>query len=178
MEESGVQLLCFELCGEKFAFNLDNLVEIVRIQPGEITPWYSPVPIIRGKWNYRGQTLCVIDMREFFGLETPAATRMQEAGTHDLEQERGTKSILVVMIQNRLFGMLTDRVLQMQPLIQYYEYPALISTLPRRYFAGISMREAELVLLLAIEDFVRDYEWETLSQELPASVESSLASVA
>ncbi len=176
MEETGVQLLCFELCGEKFAFNLDYLVEIVRIQPGEITLWYSPVPIIRGKWDYRGQLLCIIDVREFFELETPAAKRMQEAGTHDLEQERGTKSILVVSIQNRLFGLLTDRVLQMQPLMQYYEYPALVSTLPRRYFAGISMREAELVLLLAIEDFVRDYEWDILSEELQA--ESSLASAA
>lgn len=178
MEESGVQLLCFELCGEKFAFNLDSLVEIVRIQPGELMPWYSPVPIIRGMWNYRGQSLCVIDVREFFGLETPAATRMQEAGTYDLEQERGTKSMLVVAIRNRLFGLLTDKVLQMQPLIQYYEYPALVSTLPRRYFAGISMREAELVLLLAIEDFVRDYEWDILAEELNAQAELPLASAA
>jgi len=178
MEESGVQLLCFELCGEKFAFNLDYLVEIVRIQPGEMTRWYSPVPIIRGKWNYRGQSLYVIDVREFFGLETPAATRMQEAGTYDLEQERGTKSMFVVTIRDRLFGMLADRVLQMQPLIQYYEYPTLVSTLPRRYFAGISMREGELVLLLAIDDFVRDYEWESLSEQLTAPVESSLASAA
>ena len=156
MEENGVTLVCFEICGEKFAFNLEYLIEIIRVQPSEITSWYSPVPIIRGKWEYRGQTVYIIDLREFFGLQP---------SDEQAAQEHGAKNILVIRVEERIFGLLTDKILHMQPLREYYEYPAMVSHLPRRYFAGVTMRDDELVILLAVEDFVRDYELETLTDE-------------
>ena len=158
MEENGVSLVCFEICGEKFAFDLEYLVEIVRVQPSEITPWYSPVPIIRGKCEYRGQTVSIIDLREFFGLQPTAEQSPQNA-----TPEQGAKNILVISVGDQTFGLLTDKVLHMQPLSSYYEYPAFISHLPRRYFGGVTMREAELVILLAVENFVSAYELDILS---------------
>mgnify|MGYP001228243371 CR=1 FL=1 len=166
MNANGVKLVCFELCGEKFAFNMDYLVEIVQIQFAEITPFFSHVPLLRGKWNYRERTIDVIDLRDFFDLEkrlgasslltSEAVQPEEEKLAEDSRSEHPSKSMLVVKIREQLFGLLTDAVLQVVPLGVFYEYPGMISTLPKRYFAGITIIKAELVLILAIEEFIND----------------------
>jgi chemotaxis signal transduction protein len=155
MDENGVKLVCFEICGEKFAFNTDYLVEIVQVQHTDITPFFSPIPMIREKWNYRGTLVYIIDIRDVFGLEDSLG--------------KTEYSVLVVKIQERIFGLLTDAVLQVRPLAVFYEYPNMISTLPRRYFAGVTIIDAELVLLLAIEEFIKDYELDALLSRIGES---------
>ena len=181
MNEHGVKLICFEICGEKFAFNMTSLVEIVQVQDTEITPFFSSIPIIRGKWNYRGDTLYIIDIRDFFRLEChrideehiPQSSKNQreerETGDGDASQEPPSKSVLVVNIQERNLGLLTDVVVQVVSLAAFYEYPSMISTLPKRYFAGVAVINAELVLLLAIEEFVKDYEFDALFGQIGES---------
>ncbi len=173
--------MCFELCGEKFAFNTDYLVEIVQAQDFNITPFFSPVPLLRGKWNYREKTVYVIDLRDFFGLENGFELSSQFKLSEGLEEEHSNivqsgedalsessiqenplKSILVVNIRGQIFGLLTDAVLQVVPLGIFYEYPSMISTLPKRYFAGVTIMNTELVLILAIEEFINTYELDSL----------------
>jgi chemotaxis signal transduction protein len=151
MAEEGVQLVCFELCGEKFAFNMDYLVEIIQTQYSELTPFSSPIPLLRGKWDYRKKTIYIIDLRDFFGLENGFDSPSD-----------CTKSILVVKIRDQIFGLLTDAILQVVPLGVFYEYPDMISTLSKRYFAGVTIIHSELVLILAIEEFINDYELDSL----------------
>lgn len=174
MNENGVRLLCFDLCGEKFAFDMENLVEIVQTKPSEIIPFFASIPIIRGRWDYRGTLIHIIDLRAFFGLDgsrerveiAPAASsHSQPEGTLEKErilQQRNRITILVVTIQGHIFGLLADAVLQVFPLIAFYEYPNMISKLPRRYFAGVTAIQNELVILLAIEELISNYELDTL----------------
>jgi chemotaxis signal transduction protein len=182
MYGNGVKLVCFEICGEKFAFNMKSLVEIVQVQDTEITPFFSPIPIIRGKWNYRGGTVYIIDIRDFFRLEChrthiPRSSKNQReeraatdnSSSGDSSQEPPSKSVLVVNIQERKLGLLTDAVLQVVSLASFYQYPSMISTLPKRYFAGVTVIDAELVLLLEIEEFVKDYEFDALFGQIGES---------
>ncbi len=163
MNENEVQLTCFEIHGEKFAFNMEYLVEIVQIRQSEITPYFSPIPIIRGQWDHRGTSVYIIDVRDFFGLHAYGSERETSAASkREAKQESTEKNILVVRIREHIFGLLTDAVSQMQTLSVLYEYPTMISTLPRRYFAGVTIIKNELVLLLAIEKFINSYELDIL----------------
>ena len=161
MDENGVQLVCFTICGQKYAFNMDDLVEIVQVRHSEITPFFAPVPIIRGKWEYRGKRVYIVDLRDFFGLDVQASSP-DATLVHETAAPLASKSVLVVKIGEQIFGLLTDAVLQMQTLAMFYGYPTMVSTLPRRYFAGVTIINAELVLLLAIENFINDDELESL----------------
>lgn len=190
MDKNGVKLICFEFCGEKFAFNMDYLVEIVQIQSSDITPFYSHIPLLRGKWDYRERTIYVIDLRDLFELENGSGVfpdrndigELQEGHTEAAQQEGGppttdslkksaSKSILVVRIRDQLFGLLTDTVLQVAPLTVFYEYPNMISTLPKRYFGGVAIMNAELILILTIEEFVNEYELNILLEEVGSTKE-------
>lgn len=161
MDENGVQLVCFTICGQQFAFNMDDLVEIVQVRHTEITPFFSPVPIVRGKWEYRGKLVYIIDVRDFFDLEDHASIQ-QKSFEHEAVAAPASKNVLVIRIGEQVFGLLTDTVSQMQPLKGFYEYPTMVSTLPRRYFAGLTIVNADLVLLLAIENFINENELESL----------------
>jgi chemotaxis signal transduction protein len=182
MNESGVRLVCFELCGEKFGFNTDYLVEIVQVQETDITPWVSPIPLVRGKWTYRNKTVAILDLREFFGLEdagaVPADSKLVESLSNqgagegqegeevpiveEVLKKTPSKTVLVVRIREQILGLLTDAVLQVALLTEFYEYPTMISTLPKRYFEGLTIIGGELVIILAIEKCINEYELETL----------------
>lgn len=174
MDDQKVRLVCFELCGEKFAFDTKYLVEIVQTHYAEITPCFTPVPLVRGTWNYRDKSLYVIDLRDFLGLEKQeqGAVKPGSSGNprqnerseeeHHPSEDAATKSIVIVNIQDHLFGLLTDMVVQVVPFGVFYEYPDLISTLPKRYFAGITVIKTELVILLAIEKFLTEDELQSL----------------
>lgn len=172
MNENGVRLVCFEICGEKFAFSMDFLVEIVQVQQSDITPFFSSIPVIRGFWNHRGKTVYLLDVHDFFGLGKTADPKAQNVAPlrrdhedqgeqkHSKKAQHLVRNILVVKIRERIFGLLVDTVLQVVPLITFYEYPIMITTLPRRYFAGVTIVGAELVLLLALEELVNEYKFE------------------
>ncbi len=196
MDDDRLQLICFEICGEKFAFNMECLVEIVQTQLSDITPFFSSMPIIRGKWDYRGSSLYVIDLRDFFGLEekkrggkgtqpllqTKRGSQVffenrygqKTDSPEEFDKKNSSKCMLVVKIHERMFGLFSDTVLQVLPLVDFYEYPNMLSTVPGRYFMGITTIDAELVILLAIQEFVKDYEFDALldqdrDSEEPAS---------
>ncbi len=181
MDKQEIKLVCFELCGEKFAFNMDYLVEIVQVQESTITPVFSSIPFLRGKWHYRDNIIYIIDLREFFGLsngfgalwqgqllgksqEKHAQATQPDGDTHsqDAPLENPSKNILVVNIREHIWGLLTDTVLQVVPLGLFYEYPTMISTLPKRYFSGVTIINAEIVLILSIEELLNPYEIESL----------------
>ncbi len=175
MDEDRVQLVYFTICGERFAFNMQYLVEIVQTKSSDIIPFFSPVPMIRGIWDYRGKSLYVINLRDFFGLEEKPGEKIQDSQlSSQSKQDQQTnsrarevrenlpKSIIVINIHDQMFGLLTDMVLQVVPLNDFYEYPDMISTLPGRYFAGLTLIDSQLVLLLEIQEFINDYELDIL----------------
>lgn len=183
MSEQGIRLVCFELCGEKFAFNMEYLIEIVEIQAHDVIPCVTPVPLVRGTWKYRKHSIYVIDIREFFGLtedeqqaEHTSPEHLEETVTADKHERKegqqeeaenqkreSLKSMLAIRIREQVFGLLTDTVLEVIPLGGFYEFPDLITTLPKRYLAGIIIVDAELVILLALENFINEYEFDSLA---------------
>ncbi len=181
MNEPVVRLVCFELCGEAFAFNMEHLIEIVQIRASEITLCFTPVPFVRGTWMYRTQAIYVIDVREFFQLSgkgtlahkplSPAPIAEHELTLPKPEdgqpvpapKEKRDKSMLVVRIRDHVLGIFSDAVLQVVPLGVFYEYPDVISTLPRQYFAGIIRIREALALVLAIDELVSEHELELLT---------------
>jgi len=86
----------------------------------------------------------------------------QEEGTQKSpkKEQHRVRNILIIKICERIFGLLVDTVLQVVPLITFYEYPIMITTLPRRYFAGVTLVGNDLVVLLALEELVNEYEFE------------------
>ncbi len=162
MDEDRVQLVYFEIHGETFAFHMEHLVEIVQTTQTDITPYFAPIPMIRGTWEYRGESLYVIDLQEFFGLE--GGSKRQPDDHNEVTQQTLPKSMLVIRIHEQMFGLLTDTVLQVVPLHDFYEYPEMISTLPKRYFAGITHIDSQLVVLLDIQELINEYELETLRE--------------
>jgi chemotaxis signal transduction protein len=132
---------------------------------------------------YRETPVYVIDLREFFDLvqspssqmhssenhvslhadEEPAAPQSGEDGNHqDAVREKRDKSMLVIRVHEYVLGIFTDAVIQVVSLSMFYEYPDLISTLPRRYIAGIIHVRDTLALVLAIEKLLGEYEIQAL----------------
>ena len=192
MKEQVVRLVCFELCGQAFAFNMDNLIEIVQIRASEITPCFTPVPVVRGTWMYREKPIYVIDLREFFNLNGHPLTKslamesetidhpeedepdVQSEGESEPSQiltEKRENSMLVIQVRGHILGMFTDSVLQVVPLGMFYEFPDLISTLPRRYFAGIIRVRNTLALVMALEELLSEYAIESLLTMQDSSLE-------
>lgn len=186
IDEQGVRLVCFTLCGELFAFDMEYLIEIVQARPSEIHYCITPVPLVRGTWYYRDAPVYVLDFRELFHLEEPPPpvssfaalspihndtfSHPQEQRTHYAKdpQKNSARSMLLVRIRGQLFALLSDTILQVVPLRVFYEYPDFISTLPRRYFAGITRVHERLVIILAVDELLWDYEIESLvSAECP-----------
>ncbi len=186
MNEPVVRLVCFELCGEAFAFNMEHLIEIVQIRASEITPCSTPVPFVRGSWVYRTIPIYIIDVREFFHLTGKQQSPVHKptpyeptyshivndgeilTGQNDKQalpapKEKRDKSMLVVQIHGSVLGIFSDAVLQVVPLGVFYEYPDMISTLPRQYFAGIIRVRKALAFVLAIDELVSEYELELLA---------------
>jgi chemotaxis signal transduction protein len=159
MDEDRVQLVYFKIHGETFAFHMEYLVEIVQTMQADITPFFAPIPMIRGRWDYRGASLYVIDLHDFFGLDERAEGQRDN---FDTQQHELPKSMLVIRIREQVFGLLSDTVLQVVPLRDFYEYPEMISTLPKRYVAGITRIDSQLVLLLDIQELINEYELEAL----------------
>jgi hypothetical protein len=54
-------------------------------------------------------------------------------------------------------------VLQVVPLGVFYDYPDFISSLPRRYFAGITRVHDSLAIILAIDELLQECEIESLA---------------
>ncbi|MBD3306220.1 hypothetical protein GF339_07510 [candidate division KSB3 bacterium] len=162
MHENSIRLACFEICGEKFAFNMEDLLEIVEVVPEEIHPMSSPNPLLLGTWDYRGTLLYILDLRKFFGLtEDTSAAHLPKTQQHKPD----CQEVLVVNVQEHRFGLLVDAVLQVAPLGTFYDYPPMVSTLPRRYIAGVTPIGADLVLLVALEELLNDYGLHTVLTE-------------
>jgi chemotaxis signal transduction protein len=163
MRESAVRCVCFDLCGEAFAFDMEHLIEIVQIRSSEITPCFTPVPFVRGIWLYRTQAIPVIDVREFFHLSAPPRIdRPAEPHAGQPAPEKRDHSMLVVRIREQTFGIFSDAVLQVVPAVLMYAYPDCISTLPQRYFLGMIRIRHALALVLALNELVSDHELELL----------------
>ena len=176
INEKGVRLVCFTLCGEMFAFDMEYLIEIVQARPSEIQPVITPVPLVRGRWYYRDVPVYVIDFRKFFHLEeqtqpllsSPPLSQIDNDSSaltvhHAANEQKNTaKSMLLVRIRSQIFALLSDTVLKVVPLETFYEYPDFISTLPRRYFAGITRVHNRLAIMLTVDGLLQDDEIESL----------------
>jgi len=153
--EISQDLVYFDIRQNKFAVKMRALVEVI---PGvDYREEPSAVPIIRGKWSYRGKEIFIIDLKEFFGLGPP----FEEASPRGKKfSDKG--SLLILKIRGRLMGLLVDQVHKVVASKKIYPYPPMASTLEGRYFEGVAKIQNDLVIVLNEQNLVDDRELEVL----------------
>ncbi|BAU29921.1 two-component system chemotaxis sensor kinase CheA [Aneurinibacillus soli] len=130
------QLVTFELADEEYGLDVQYVKDIITVP--EITAVMSPPFSVLGIINLRGQLIPVIDMRQRFGMPQCDVTRKSR--------------VVVVELQERLIGMLVDRVTEVLEIEEDTIEPAPESgNVQSKFIEGISRFDERLVILLHLD---------------------------
>ncbi|MEE9285656.1 MAG: chemotaxis protein CheW [Dehalococcoidia bacterium] len=137
VDSSERQLVVFDLAGEAYGIEINEVREIIRVQ--EVTktpqaPWF-----VVGLINLRGKVIPVVDLRKRFGLEVSAATN--------------DTRIVVVDIQNTDIGMIVDSVNEVRrvPAAAIEPPSSVVSSRDSEYIMGIAKTEDKMIILLDLQ---------------------------
>lgn len=124
----------FQIAGERFAFAVDAVREIVRVRSITRVP-HAPDPV-RGIINLRGRVVPVLDLRRRLGL--PAA------------ELTSASRILICHAQHRVLGLLVDAAHHVVRLDrnQVEPPPADVMTAQSGYVLGVSHHGGGFLILL------------------------------
>jgi len=128
--EEYIQMMVFELDGEEYAVPLTELQSVILIP--EITPIPNAPEFITGVLNLRGKVVVVIDLEKRFDLVR--------------ENKIQPKHIIVVEIQDNLYGVLVDEVREVLqiPKSSIRPTPDLVSTkIKADYLEGVIVLDDE-----------------------------------
>lgn len=127
----------FELDDELFALPVTDVREVVRVDSLSRVP-HAPFPV-RGLTTLRGQVLVVLDLRQRLGLAEGPIT--------------AASRLLVVRSRGRAFGLLVDRVAEVERLLPsaMTDPPSDILSTRSRYLRGLYPTEEGLRILLHLE---------------------------
>lgn len=128
--EEYVQMMVFELDGEEYAVPLTELQSVILIS--DITPIPNAPEFITGILNLRGKVVVVIDLEKRFDLVR--------------ENKVKPKHIIVVEIQDNLYGVLVDEVREVLqiPKSSIRPTPDLVSTkIQADYLEGVIVLDEE-----------------------------------
>jgi purine-binding chemotaxis protein CheW len=129
--EAGLEVLVFELGGERYALETGRILEVFPLTN------FTPVPgvpdFLVGVTPYRGEILALVDLRKLFGMEVKGVT--------DLSR------IVVLGVKKAQCGILVDKaqeviLLQPEEIIDQKPYS---TGLEGKYFRGVT-REALIVI--------------------------------
>ena len=138
-EHSGaeVQLVVFELDGERFGVEIERVHEIIR-RP-EVTQVPRAPEFVEGVINLRGRIVPVLSLRRRFGFEQGQATRATR--------------IVVVEVGGTTVGMVVDAVAEVARVAESSIEPpaAIVSSLNNEFLRGIAKRADDLIVLLDLE---------------------------
>ena len=138
-EHSGaeVQLVVFELGGERFGVEIERVHEIIR-RP-EVTQVPRAPEFVEGVINLRGRIVPVVSLRNRFGFEAGQATR--------------STRIVVVEVGGATIGMVVDAVAEVARVSEASIEPpaAIVSSLNNEFLRGIAKRTDDLIVLLDLE---------------------------
>ncbi|MCH8191533.1 MAG: chemotaxis protein CheW [Chloroflexi bacterium] len=169
------QLVVFDLGGEAYGVEINEVREIIRIQEVTATPqspWF-----VEGVINLRGKVIPVVDLRKRFGLE--------------IRDETKDTRIVVVDIANTDIGMIVDAVTEVMriPMSDVEPPSSVVSSRDSDYLMGIAKTQDKMIILLDLQQVLNgaeeappplssprgpDSETATSETEHPASLDDEL----
>lgn len=163
------QVVVFELAGQEYGVNVDNVLEIIR--PEAISRIPGAPGFIEGVIKLRGRVIPVYNVAGRFGL-TRAGARGGECGG---ERDENSK-IIIVEAGGTTVGMIVDSVAEVRQFAgdQIEPPPEIVTGRDNAYLKGIVLVDERLIILLDVERLLYEREKEALA-EAAASFQSIAA---
>jgi purine-binding chemotaxis protein CheW len=135
--DAEVQLVVFELGGERFGVEIERVHEIIR-RP-DVTQVPRAPEFVEGVINLRGRIVPVVSLRNRFGFPPREATR--------------STRVVVVEVGGATIGMVVDAVAEVARVSEAAIEPpaAIVSSLNNEFLRGIAKRSDDLIVLLDLE---------------------------
>jgi purine-binding chemotaxis protein CheW len=132
-----IQLVVFDLAGERFGTEIARVHEIIRLQ--EVTQVPRAPEFVEGVINLRGRIVPVVNLRKRFGFPEAEATRASR--------------IVVVDVEGSTIGMVVDAVAEVARVAQgSIEPPApIVSTMNNEFVRGVVKRDEDLIVMLDLD---------------------------
>ncbi|BAS28787.1 chemotaxis protein CheW [Limnochorda pilosa] len=151
-DESGNQVVIFQLGGDRFAVGVTDVREVLRTPP--LTRLPGAPPYVRGVANLRGEVVPVVDLRMKLGAP--------ENPHHD-------SRVLVCELEGEAIGIEVDDVQEVSTLdqSQIHAAPRQWSDEARAPLTGIARVEDELILVVDLPRLLKadlEVSLETLKQ--------------
>ena len=135
-EEGIVQLVGFNIVGEKFGVDILMVQEIIRA--AEITSVPNSPEFVEGVINLRGNIIPVIDLRKRLHL-------------YQEDQAQAKSWVLILSISGRVVGFVVDRVTEVLKIPEESIEPApdiVVTGLESQYIQGVCDINNQLVVIL------------------------------
>lgn len=134
------QVVGFELAGQKYAFRIERIQEI--ITPGRITVIPEVPAYVAGVSNLRGTIIPVVNLRLLFGL-----------ANRDVDSETRT---IVVNVGSRIMGCTVDSVSHVMRISaeQIHSAPTAVAAGGPRYIEGFARVGDDLIILLDVANLL------------------------
>ena len=148
-EDEVLQWVTFKLENEVYGINVMQVQEVLRYT--EIAPVPGAPHYVIGIINLRGNVVTVIDTRVRFGLMPSEVS----------ENSR----IVIIEAEKQVIGILVDGVAEVVYLrsSDIDAAPNVGTDESSKFIQGVSNREGELLILVDLNKFLNDEEWDELS---------------
>jgi len=148
-EDEVLQWVTFKLENEIYGINVMQVQEVLRYT--EIAPVPGAPNYVIGIINLRGNVVTVIDTRVRFGLMPSEVS----------ENSR----IVIIEAEKQVIGILVDGVAEVVYLrsSEIDMAPSVGTDESAKFIQGVSNREGELLILVDLNKFLSDEEWDELS---------------
>ncbi len=140
----------FRLENETYGINVMQVQEVLRVS--EIAPVPGAADYVIGIINLRGNVVTVVDTRRRFG--------MVEKEVDDLSR------IIIIETEEQVVGILVDSVAEVVeiPASEIETAPNVGTEESAKYILGVTSRENELLILVDLNKFLSEEEWNEVGQ--------------
>ncbi|MCF6218736.1 MAG: chemotaxis protein CheW [Gammaproteobacteria bacterium] len=140
----------FRLESETYGINVMQVQEVLRVS--EIAPVPGAADYVIGIINLRGNVVTVVDTRRRFG--------MVEKEVDDLSR------IIIIETEEQVVGILVDSVAEVVeiPASEIETAPNVGTEESAKYILGVTSRENELLILVDLNKFLSEEEWNEVGQ--------------
>ena len=135
-----IQFVAYELGNEKYAFKINDVYEIIRMQ--QISPTHNSKPFLEGVINLRGKVIPVVNLHKRLRLT-------------ENEPTKATR-IMVVKSREEMIGIIVDKVDQVIKFDDIQPTPKVITGIDEDYCEGVGISENGVVSLLKIDAVLHD----------------------
>lgn len=144
--DSVTQWVTFRLEGETYGINVLQVQEVLRVN--EIAPVPGSPEYVLGIINLRGNVVTVIDTRRRFGLPS--------------REVDDNARVVIIEAWEHVIGMLVDSVAEVVYLrdSEIEATPSVGNEETSRYIQGVSNREGHLLILVDLNKFLSQDEWQ------------------